>query len=113
MSVRVRFSKECLYKPQMHQGVNKLFGFSKGWNHMENSTRLGWTSDGEKIIIHSFEHVGGSFESKELYSLEVEKDHILFVSNQYPKFFGYRLYPYFGGVLPAPKDMTIYIEWLK
>ena len=112
MRVKVKFHRNCLYKPEPLQGVNKLFGFSQGFNHMEKSLRYGWTSDGEKIILHHFDHVNGEFSSREAGTMEVGEERELVLLDNNPSAFGYRLFPYFGGRLFAPHDMTIDIEWM-
>lgn len=112
MSVQVIFHADCLYVQEPRQGINKLFGFSKGINHMENSMRYGWTSDGTKIFIHTFDHIDGDMVYKDAGVVMPGEPFTLTLNDPKPSFFGYRLYPYFGGDKTAPQDMTIQMEWL-
>jgi hypothetical protein len=57
-SMRVYFSKNCLYKlEENYDQVNKLFGFSEGFHHW-NSARIGWRCvDGENIELLAYCYV--------------------------------------------------------
>lgn len=66
------FEKDCMYTPHnlgVHAyaslPVNKLFGFSLGGNHHENSVRLGWRplpydkDEGRLIGLYAYYYVNG------------------------------------------------------
>ncbi len=59
MSMDVIFDKDCLSDPSDHW--NKLFGFSLGLNHHENSVRVAWRKppDSEKIQVCLYVYCGG------------------------------------------------------
>ena len=111
LRAKVRFHESCLYNHAAEYGVNKLFGFSQGLNHMKNSKRWGWTSDGKKILLHLFDHIDGKIFSEEVDWVKPGEWRELALTSPKKTAVGYRLYPYFGGILPAPHDMDIDIEW--
>lgn len=129
----VKFPSSCIYelnkKDQMD--INKLFGFSLGVLHHQNSVRFGWNYLEGKIILHAYcyedgkrnnsfitripldqEFKLGIFVEENVYTFVVEnlktnhKSKVKMYGKQKFKF-GYNLWPYFGGNNPAPHDMSI------
>ena len=128
----VKFDKSCIYTPDTNNHTNKLCGLSFG-NHLNNSVRFGWRSDGRKIELMSFVHEDGKFFYNYLASLKVDKVYELKISfrNKKSIFYvnglklgeyifkkeifnkiGYYLNPYFGGNPTAPHLMKIYLKEL-
>jgi len=126
----VKFDKSCIYTPDENNHTNKLYGVSFG-NHIQNSVRFGWRSDGKKIELMSFIHEDGKFYYQYLASLRVDKIYelqIIFKDNKSvfsingirlgeyvfkKKIFdrmGYFLNPYFGGKPTSPHFMKIWIK---
>jgi hypothetical protein len=107
--------------------------------HHKNSIRIGWRCvDGEKIEILSYVYfdkkrvqtiIGEcSVDENVRFSLEIDKnDYLLkmvdmngnsgFARLPFAKgrksFFGYKLFPYFGGKIPAPHKMKIFLGKIK
>ncbi len=134
-----KFTETAIYRfyDEDQHDVNKLFGFSFGFHHV-NSVRFGWrpTEDLTKIEIVGYEYVnklriptipicdvelntwykyelkfkGGVFNEIEYYVTDGTKQH----GTVHPivlrnRFnWGYRLYLYFGGNKTAPHDIIIY-----
>ena len=110
--------------------------------HQKDSVRFGWRCiDGEEIEIVAYVYVDGVRKSKSLFSVNQEEwVHLKFKeTDSYYNFkvikengessmakfkkngtrkgflglFIYRLYPYFGGRMPAPHSMTIELKYFK
>ncbi len=135
-----KFTESCLYKfEDGYRGVNKLFGFSYGFHH-NNSFRFGWrpNHDLSRIEIVGYEYKDGSMmpyitigevninewyyysitynsNSKNLrYSLFGIDEKLMTRVSKRVKFkwlyWGYVLNFYFGGIYPAPQDLTFYMK---
>jgi hypothetical protein len=132
----IKFKNNCLYKPK-NDDINKLFGFSLGFDHMNNSIRFGWRSNNKVIEIFAFYHINKQFKYRKICEVLTEKEYkyicSVYTYNEYYfyklevyddeqnignyksykfKFdnkinFSYNLYPYFGGDLKCPNDMNI------
>lgn len=123
--------------------VNKLFGFSEGYHHWNSARFGWRCIDYENIELFAYCYVNGkriikplltckpntwvfcniqnqgskyvfkAFNSKEkLATATIEKD-TKFSFYSLFKLFIYNLYPYFGGKIPAPRNMNIYMIPLK
>lgn len=129
----VKFNKSCAYfLNEIDQyDVNKLFGFSNGFFHHQDSVRFGWNYLDHKIVIYAYIYENGKRISSYICRLELETENKLtiFVENDCYVFqveklktglkskvkifkskkftFGYNLWPYFGGNNAAPHDMSI------
>lgn len=132
-----KFTESCLYdlKDEDQLDINKLFGFSIGHHHKQNSFRFGWRSNlnSKEIEIFTYEyHNGIRQKPKHLCNLELDNKyhrfHIIYnpitqstfynVDNTFfciSKFslnkkhgLGYSLEPYFGGNEEAPHDIIFY-----
>ena len=113
--------------------INKLFGFSDGFNHHKDSIRVGWRNNRvqQKIDLFHYQYIDGkrvkeflcgvgydvpieiSIEAKKSYHVTTVKGldlHIEKLSGRRRRhWFHYFLYLYFGGNLVAPKDMEVHI----
>jgi hypothetical protein len=126
----VFFSLNCLYQISGEDGsdLNKLYGLSDGMNHMQNSARFAWRClNGRTIELWYFVHSDGSqvYEKMgevlpgEIHHLEIDiqeksyrfrmDERQVEVNRTKSTSMGYRCYPYFGGNLTAPHEMTIAI----
>lgn len=123
--------------------VNKLFGFSEGFHHWNSARFGWRCVDGETIEILAYCYVNGERIIKPMMkckadswifcNLQNKKDKYVFrtldIKNNgfvvyinkstkrsfYTLFkvFIYKLFPYFGGKIPAPQDMKIFMVKLK
>lgn len=127
---RARFDAGCIYVPQQEPGqINKLFGISWGRHH-HCSARIGWRSDGRRIELLSYVYAQpGQREFKSFgfvdpgiwFRCAIEREQqdlsvtvVGMGSHSFtlakPRFWGYQLYPYFGGTDTAPQRMEIEVE---
>jgi len=131
LQYQVVFDDSCVYElPKEDQGdINKLFGFSIGFNHHKNSARFGWSYQDGKINLHAYIYDNGVRKSKLIDKLNFNSSYLLTLTDlgEEWKFsvengsnitelkmsklhdfeWGYKLWPYFGGNNPAPHDITI------
>lgn len=137
MTFEVKFHENCWYRPADQNpdwsDINKLCGFSQGWHH-NNSYRIGWLPDfdNEGVIgLYHYSYSQGKRDFVRFDSIEVDKSEIFNFEIQDDSFggiqiiadvpwnepsinsywFGYLLYPYFGGNLKAPNKMDIDLEF--
>lgn len=131
MAYLVKFDSSTLYLDETVDrfDVNKLFGFSIGLHH-NNSYRFGWNCLDNKIHIYAYSYIKGVRVINEICVIENDKEYrfiiringnkVLFsvISEDYNinqvtqsaptnKFFGYCLWPYFGGNKAAPHKISI------
>jgi hypothetical protein len=124
LSFRFSFTESCLYDGSQFDQINKLAGISYGFHH-NNSARVGWEVN--SISLYLYCYAGGDRTTTLLGNANVGTEYLAHVSKSgvevtgvgaaklditSSSFWGYRLYPYFGGTKPAPHDMTIQIGWL-
>ena len=127
----VKFDSSTLYLDDSVDrfDVNKLFGFSIGLHH-NNSYRFGWNCLNNKIHIYAYSYINKVRVINEICVIDTDKEYrfiirinkgkVLFsvigedysikqVSQAYltNNFFGYTLWPYFGGNKKAPHKMLI------
>lgn len=122
------FTESCLYKNTGTEGygINKLWGVS-GWPyHKRNSVRIGWMphDEGQYIKMYATAYINGRREIRYLSSVQVGQKISCLISNQGNNasvwinsqsttfkvripLITYTLPAYFGGIPPAPHDMTI------
>ena len=129
----IMFTESCKYDIGEDQSdINKLFGIGYLPWHRRNSVRFGWryVSETNKIEILAYWYISGKRYSHSMCSVDFGKwydysirnnsdSHLLTVCDKYghpivthtielkPKFFGYKLFPYFGGNKKAPHTMVI------
>jgi|SRR5215203_1487922 len=117
--------------------MNKLWGFSEGWNNHDNSARIGWRWLNNQLQLFAYVYVHGkllrdpvSYDPPFIKTVAIGAEvncSIAVSANSYiftvdgivvktprgtgaPKFSGYQQFPYFGGSLTAPHRITIYIK---
>lgn len=123
------FTKECLHDSTI-KDLNKLYGFIDVNSSVHrNSARFAWVSTGKKIDIYvylyrdgvrHFEKIGETLpEERHSFEIRAKRNRYTFKFDSVERSFNrwhytdhgtrLRLYPYFGGNLPAPNDMLILI----
>jgi len=113
--------------------VNKLFGFSDcNNNHQVNSARFGWRWNNNQLEILSYTYVNGIRDFELLSVIELNKSYRFSIqlteSNYFFKIddvleatsferggacskgFYYMLFPYFGGDIVAPHDISVFMK---
>ncbi len=117
--------------------VNKLYGFSEGFNNQYNSARIGWRWLNDELQLFAYVYVNGtllrdpvSYDPPFIKSIAIGAEvncSIAISGSNYiftvdgvvvktvrgttaSKYSGYQQYPYFGGNLTAPHLINIYIK---
>jgi hypothetical protein len=117
--------------------VNKLYGFSEGFNNQYNSARIGWRWLDGQLQLFAYVYVKGtllrdpvsydppfiksvSIGAEVNCSIAVSASNYIFTVDgvvvktargiSVAKYQGYQQYPYFGGSLTAPHLTNIYIK---
>ena len=117
--------------------VNKLYGFSEGFNNQYNSARIGWRWLDGNLQLFAYVYAKGillrdpiSYDPPFIKSVEIGQEincSIAISGGTYiftvdgvtvttprgttsGKYSGYQQYPYFGGTLTAPHLINIYIK---
>lgn len=123
--------------------VNKLWGICFGVNPHKNSFRFGWNHSDKELILYAYTYQNMVRNIKQLFSVKeypynifTNNFRIYFAFNHseirvfpaiegcvkasvfnYYSFpysvFWFHLYPYFGGKLPAPKDLKFTLKCLE
>jgi hypothetical protein len=128
----VVFSESCRYtlNTEDQQDINKLFGFSLGFNHHQDSARFGWFFKDDVIHLYAYIYDRGVRKFNFIQTVKIGEEHVLtlkdegdnwsfLVDNQTElkmkkssKFkWGYKLWPFFGGNNPAPHDINIELSY--
>lgn len=135
---KATFDESAMYvleDPSMQQNKNKLMGFSDCNSlHHENSARFAWQWYNDQLEIFAYCYVDstrteqfiGTVELNEenLYEITTSGDEYIFWlngektvamprKNACEEGVRYKLYPYFGGSVPAPHDVRIKIEMVE
>jgi hypothetical protein len=117
--------------------VNKLWGFSEGFNNQYNSARIGWRWLNGELQLFAYVYVKGtllrdpiSYDPPFIKSVQIGTEincSIAISGSKYvftvdgvvvqtsrgatgTRYSGYQQYPYFGGTLTAPHLINIYIK---
>ncbi|MGE0590248.1 MAG: hypothetical protein AB7O48_16835 [Cyclobacteriaceae bacterium] len=116
----------------LQSNKNKLFGFSDCNSlHHQNSARFAWQWFNERLEIYAYCYVNGerieefvgvvALNEFNHYQIEISEDHYTFIlNNETPVYIKrgntcergvyYMLWPYFGGHIPAPHDVQVFIR---
>lgn len=133
-----KFDKSCRYifeETGFQDSKNKLLGFADCNNlHHENSARFTWQWFNNQMEIFAYCYVNGERVEKFIGVVELEKENrfeILLTSEAYLFKLNdqeavsvtrgstcdiglyYMLWPYFGGTLPAPHNMSLSIKMIS
>ena len=128
---KAKFTNSCLYIPE-NDDINKLYGFTDANSLVhDNSVRIGWRHDGQGVIeIFAYWYADGKrgWEKLGETSPYNEDDYEIWARNGWYHFrfnnvefstkrtvdnehgIRSRLFPWFGGNLPAPDDILIFIN---
>lgn len=113
--------------------INKLFGYSIGFNHHKNSVRFGWNCIKGELCIYTYCYFNGERKmdflttikpnTENKFSINDKGDYYLFtvidhndkitqtkIDKVKKSFFKFNLWPYFGGNRTAPHDIKIFFE---
>lgn len=133
MNFVVKFDNTGIYTtvdPLNQYDINKLWGFSEGFNHQYNSARIGWAWVNNAMRLYGYTYAKGVRYSSEITTIPLNTEitcGIKFSGSSYiitangksvtlprgtttTKASGYQLYPYFGGDETAPQDILIYLR---
>lgn len=139
--MKAQFNSSCRYRiPDSDQNdINKLGGLGYGFNHHQNSFRIGWRWNvkSKRVEIFSYCYIDGDVEYDLIYNcgdtatLSFDIRRVWFVERykwvihieengitsmryvnapQRLPDYGFKLYPYFGGDHTAPHDIEIRME---
>jgi cytochrome c biogenesis protein ResB len=135
MTFLVRFDSSAIYQtndPQNQYDINKLWGFSEGYNHQYNSARFGWRWSDNALRLFGYVYNAGTRISREISAIPIDStihcsvmirdslydftvnDSIISLPRTATgvNASGYQLYPYFGGDETAPQNISIKIKEL-
>lgn len=140
MNFIAKFDNTAIYilsDPNEATDINKLYGFSEGFDNHYNSARIGWRYLNEQLELFAYVYVNGTllrdpvtYDPPFIKTVDINQEincSIAVSGNSYifkvdgievktqrgpstMKFNGYQQYPYFGGTLPAPHLMNFYIK---
>jgi len=133
---KAKFDSTAIYQavnPDNQYDINKLYGFSEGTNHHQNSARIGWSWNKNKLRLYAYVYCNSLRIFKEITSVEIGEEircsiqvrhhqYIFRVNNasqalergpSAPLAEGYWLFPYFGGDEVAPHQIIIYLMNLQ
>ena len=135
LTFRAKFNETAVYQfddKGQQDSKNKLLGFSDCNSlHHDNSARFAWQWFNNRLEIFAYCYVNGERKEKFIgsvnlheenrYQLKVTEDNYVFqLNNQEEVYISrgtscdkgiyYMLWPYFGGSIPAPHDVTISIN---
>lgn len=135
LNFKATFDESAIYhfeEAGFQDSKNKLLGFSDCNSlHHENSARFAWQWYKEKLEIYAYCYVDGarvekfigqiSINQENRYQLKVTSNYYVFTLNDQESVYVsrgttcdkgiyYMLWPYFGGTLPAPHDVSVAIE---
>ena len=133
MNFTAKFNSSAIYTsvlPENQYDINKLWGFSEGFNHQYNSARIGWSWNNGALRLYGYVYASGVRYSREITSIVIGTDitcRIKLSGNSYiftvngtsialprgpssTQASGLQLYPYFGGDETAPHTITIQLR---
>lgn len=129
------FNQSAIYDfgdPALQSNKNKLLGFSDCFSlHHENSARFAWQWFNDQLEIYAYCYVNGerreqfvgaiSLDTPHHFEIHLEETQYVFYLENFPAVkidrgqvcdmgVYYMLWPYFGGQIPAPHDVSIKIK---
>ena len=133
MKFMARFDNSAIYttaNPDNQADINKLWGFSEGFNNQYNSARIGWNWVNNALRLHAYVYNKGVRAYREITtvpigtdincSIRVSGSSYIFTVNGVSVTMargtststasGYQQYPYFGGDEVAPHKISIQIK---
>lgn len=135
MNFVAKFDNSAMYQtviPVNQYDINKLYGFSEGFNHQYNSARIGWAWNDGALRLYAYAYNKGVRQSQEISTVTIGSEiscsiavsgytYVFTVNgvkvtlpraNSTATASGYQLYPYFGGDEVAPQNIYISIKHL-
>lgn len=135
MKFMAKFDNSAIYQtviPENQYDINKLWGFSEGFNNQYNSARIGWSWNNDALRLYGYVYANGVRHMQEISPVAIGTDvscSIKLAGNTYlftvngvsislprgpsaTQASGYQQYPYFGGDETAPHLITIMIKSL-
>lgn len=133
MKFFAKFDQSAIYQttiPGNQLDINKLWGFSEGFDNQYNSARMGWGYSYGAIRLYGYVYSKGVRYSKEIItvvpgqeiscSIKISGSTYIISANGVSvtlprgttttKASGFQQYPYFGGDEVAPHDISIFIK---
>ena len=133
MKFFAKFDQSAIYQaviPENQYDINKLWGFSEGFNNQYNSARMGWGYSNGAIRLYGYVYSKGVRYSKEITtvlpgqenscSIKISGSTYIISANGVSvtlprgttatKASGFQQYPYFGGNEVAPHNISIFIK---
>ncbi len=133
MLFKVKFNSSAIYTnvdPLNQYDINKLYGFTEGYDPHVNSARMGWSYNNGALRLYAYAYNNGQRLSEEISavnigetlncSIKLDGNHYIFTVNDKqvklaralsgPIAEGYQLFPYFGGDETAPHAIRISIK---
>ena len=123
LTLQFKPDKSWYYSAKSDIHWNKLGGLTTNNIH-DNSIRIAWRCTNEKIRIAIYEYWQGeriitplgSVEGWESVIIELDKSKVLFRERFYPiknhSQRGWLCFPYFGGTIPAPHDISFNLKYI-
>jgi len=136
LKYQVVFNNTCKYELPIddQEDINKLFGYSLGFDHHKDSARFGWFYQDGTIHLYAYVYDNGVRKSKLIKNIDLNNTYILTLVDEGKNWLfsvddgwsivgqvriekscdfkiGYKLWPYFGGNNPAPHDITIQMNY--
>ena len=135
MSFVVKFDNSAIYQTVIAENqydINKLWGFSEGFDHQYNSARIGWAWNDGALRLYAYSYNRGVRQSQEITSVPIGSDITCSIKLSGSSYIftvndisvtqargvstttasGYQLYPYFGGDETAPHTIKILLRSL-
>jgi hypothetical protein len=129
------FDESAVYTsviPENQYDINKLYGFSEGFNNQYNSARIGWNWYDNALHLHAYVYNKGVRASSEIKTVSIGQEIICSIKVLGSNYIftvdgvsvtlgrglatasasGYQQYPYFGGDEVAPHKISIKIKSL-
>ena len=133
MKFYAKFDQTAIYTsaiPENQYDINKLYGFSEGFNNQYNSARMGWGYSNGAIRLYGYVYNKGVRYSSEITtvltgqditcSIKISGSSYIITANGASvtlprgatgtKASGWQQYPYFGGDEVAPHNIYIYVK---
>jgi len=133
MKFMAKFDNSAIYQtilPENQYDINKLWGFSEGFDNQYNSARIGWSWNEGALRLYAYSYNKGVRQYQEITpvtigaeiscSIKIWGDAYIFTVNgvvvtqprglSTAQASGFQQYPYFGGDETAPHTISIQLK---
>jgi hypothetical protein len=133
MKFMAKFDNSAIYQtilPENQYDINKLWGFSEGFDNQYNSARIGWSWNEGALRLYAYSYNRGARQYQEITpvtigaeiscSIKIWGDAYIFTVNgvvvtqprglSTAQASGFQQYPYFGGDETAPHTISIQLK---